>query len=116
MNSVFVIEAYRHAGTWAFTDKAKDLIDEPFVCGIPQIIDGVIGGPRCDRAYILFSATPFPGYDVALRADCAEHGGFWYTAIAGPKLVFNLRGWLCPATLKYFDGFPDAIYCCVTAL
>lgn len=116
VNSVFVIEAYRHAGTWAFTDKAKGLTDEPFVCGVPDIIDGVLKDKRCDRIQILFSERCFPGFNVKLKAVSDDCGGFWYSASFGPDDREDKRGWLCPATLNYFDSFPDTIYVSITAL
>jgi hypothetical protein len=38
-NSIMVIFPYRHQGTWMFDDERVELVQEPFVEGMPEIID-----------------------------------------------------------------------------
>ncbi|WP_238845912.1 hypothetical protein [Nostoc edaphicum] len=38
-NSIMVIFPYRHNQTWVFDDERMELIQEPFVSGIPEMID-----------------------------------------------------------------------------
>ena len=38
-NALLVIQPYRSHGTWVFDDPAVGLVREPFVSGIPQMID-----------------------------------------------------------------------------
>jgi hypothetical protein len=40
-----------------------------------------------------------------------DAGGSWY-ALGGT----DKKGWLCPATLKYFDAFPAEIHICFEVL
>ena len=65
-NQIMVIAPYwlDDAGTWVFDDEAKDLTQEPFVQGIPQMIDGLVAEiPNAGTGFrLLFSASPFPGY------------------------------------------------------
>ena len=49
--------------------------------------------------------TPFPGYTAKLEWRREEPGGNWYYS---PR--FGLKGWLCPALLKYFTEAPTEIY------
>ncbi len=35
MNSILIIQPYRYAGTWVFDDPNAQLVQEPFVEGIP---------------------------------------------------------------------------------
>jgi len=104
---MMIIEIYRHCGTWAFTDDSRELVHEPFVAGIPEIIDHLIdiySDSSKDRHKITFSSTNFPGSQARLTRKSAEHGGYWYQF--GP----NMEGWLCPATLKYFPEHPEELF------
>ena len=105
-----IIEVYRHCGTWCFTDKARELVHEPFVAGIPEIIDSFAhkNGTKDQETHsITFSASDFPGAQGVLLRGKPEHGGFWYSYMG---LDATLEGWLCPATLKYFDEHPEHLY------
>lgn len=63
-NQIFVIAPYWHAGTWVFDDEKRQLDKEPFVMGIPEMIDDLVQDIPNARAgfRLLFSAAPFPGY------------------------------------------------------
>ena len=108
-NQIMVIAPYwlEEAGTWVFDDEAKDLTQEPFVQGIPQMIDGLVAEiPNAATGFrLLFSASPFPGYQKKLTRLRPEFGGWWY-ASEEPEA----EGWLCPALLRYFHKAPKAIY------
>lgn len=102
-----VIEIYKHCGTWAFTDPTKGLQDEPFVAGIPEIIDLFIekysnNAKKTHR--ITFSASNFPGSHGKLIKKESEAGGAWYS------YENKMKGWLCPATLHYFEKHPDELF------
>ena len=38
-NSIMIISPYRHAGTWVFDDPNTELVREPLVTGVPEMID-----------------------------------------------------------------------------
>ena len=70
-NAITVIAPYWWRGTWVFDDPEVDLVREPFVAGVPAIIDHLVadipnarGGVR-----LLFSSTPFPGYQQLAELD-----------------------------------------------
>lgn len=67
-NTIMVIFPYRHHGTWVFDDDQVDLVHEPFVSGIPEMIDVLVKDiANVDEGFkLLFSANPFPGYQVEL--------------------------------------------------
>lgn len=102
MNQINMIEPYRKYGTWVFDDPKVDLHEEPFVAGIPEMIDTMAGDH--DRLRLTFSSEAFPDYQLRLKRREEEHGGTWY------ELDGGIRGWLCPALLKYFDEAPDELY------
>jgi len=106
-NSIMVINPYWHSGTWVFDDPATGLVREPFVSGVPEMIDAVVKDiPDARKGFrLLFSAAPFPGYQKAFTRVCEEFGGNWY-ACEDPKM----EGWLCPALFKYFDNAPETLY------
>jgi hypothetical protein len=106
-NQIHAIPPYRQASTWVFDDPAVGLKAEPFVSGIPQMIDALIQDiPLADRGFrLLFSAAPFPGYQVELVRLRSEYGGNWYRWTAT-----NMEGWLCPALAKYFPEPPSTLY------
>jgi hypothetical protein len=106
-NQIYVISPYRHASTWVFDDPAVSLKAEPFVSGIPEMIDALVKSiPDADRGFrLLFSAAPFPGYQVELTRMRPEYGGIWYRWD-----IKNIDGWLCPALFKYFPEAPPKLY------
>ena len=104
---MFVIVPYRHFGTWVFDDEDRGLVKEPFVAGIPEMIDAMVAGiPGAANGFrLLFSAREFHGYLAKFTWTRAESGGNWY--------LFDdhgAEGWLCPALLKYFGTAPKEIY------
>jgi hypothetical protein len=106
-NSFFVIEPYSYAGTWVFDDLSRGLSKEPFVAGIPELIDKLVADiPNADKGFRLtFSAQEFPGYEDKLVWKREEVSGNWYYST-----TFKSEGWLCPALFKYFKQAPKTIY------
>ncbi len=106
-NAIRVIAPYWYQGTWVFDDPAVDLVREPFVSGVPKMIDRMVGDiPDARSGFRLtFSAAPFPGFQQELTRLREEFGGNWYRTDEPPA-----EGWLCPALFKYFDQAPEKIY------
>ena len=106
-NVVMVIEPYQYQDTWVFDDASKGLEKEPFVQGVPQMIDALVTDmPNARSGFVLlFSSQPFAGYHVELTLVKEEYGGHWYKA-----KDYGAEGWLCPALFKYFDAPPASLY------
>jgi hypothetical protein len=106
-NSIVVLMPYRHAGTWVFDDPTLGLRKEPFVAGIPEMIDEMVKDiPDADNGFrLLFSAKPFPAYTHKLTWRRGDNAGNWYYCEELDK-----EGWLCPALLKYYREAPREIY------
>ena len=106
-NSLLVIAPYRHANTWVFDDSSRGLLQEPFVAGIPELIDKLVADiPNAEKGFRLtFSAQEFPGYDDKLVWKRTDALGNWYYSE-----TFKMEGWLCPALFKYFKQAPQIIY------
>ena len=107
MNAINLIVPYRYEGMWVFDDARVGLDKEPFVSGADTMIDVLVADiPNAQKGFrLLFSATPFPGYQVKLEWAREEYGGNWYFS---PD--FKMEGWLCPALFKYFEKAPKEIY------
>ena len=106
-NQIHMIAPYWLAGTWVFDDPRAGLVQEPFVSGIPEMIDDLVvdlSNPR-QGFRMLFSAAPFPGFQRRLEWVREEMGGNWYKTDQPVT-----EGWLCPALFRYFDGAPPEIY------
>jgi hypothetical protein len=54
---------------------------------------------------LIFSITPFPGYQYRLDWRREDGGGSWYYSAQ-----LDLEGWLCPALLRYFPEAPKELY------
>ncbi|MCL1467528.1 DUF6717 family protein [Argonema galeatum] len=106
-NAMMVIFPYRYEHTWVFDDEGVGLVREPFVSGIPAMIDILVQDiPNADKGFkLLFSVNPFPGYQAELVWLREEYGGNWYRWHQK-----NMEGWLCPALFKYFSEPPIKIY------
>lgn len=108
VNSLIVITPYKDEGIWFFDDPSAGLQREPFVSGIPEMIDILTKDiSKASQGFnLLFSKTPFPGYKAHLKWISEEYGGNWYLWEKQ-----SMKGWLCPALLKYFSEVPDELYC-----
>jgi hypothetical protein len=60
-NAIMVIEPYWSSGTWVFDDPSTGLVREPFVSGIPEMIDALTREiPNAREGFrLLFSGSPF---------------------------------------------------------
>jgi len=115
-NQINVLHPYRDQyGIWKFDDAEVELQAEPFVGDINRMIDMYANGKKQITVYISKDPMPqetlvlekataatYPDMDVT-EADVLNEG--WYK-LKGTDIV----GWLCPATLKYFEGYPDEIH------
>jgi hypothetical protein len=112
-NAIHVIVPYRHASTWVFDDPRVGLAQEPFVSGIPEMIDALVAKiSNADKGFrLLFSCSRFPGYHVKLEKLREEYEGIWYRWTER-----NAEGWLCPALLLYFSEAPPLLYVKAEAL
>lgn len=106
-NVLTVIEPYWYIDTWVFDDESVGLDKEPFVQGIPEMIDVLVKDiPNARSGFmLLFSSLPFSGYQVELTRVREEYGGYWYKAKDE-----GAEGWLCPALFRYFDAAPESLY------
>ena len=110
-NCIMVVKPYKREGMWVFDDDQTGLVREPFVAGVPEILEALLvqqGIPvaEADKGFrLIFSAIPFPGHQLSARRVGEEGGGNWYE-----ESVSKARGWLCPALFRYFDTAPDDLY------
>jgi len=99
-NQLNVIAPYllESVNTWVFDDPRVGLVQEPFVSGADVFLSFLSKDiPDADKGFrLIFSAGPFPGY---------QQKASWYESPDPP-----MRGWLCPALLRYFDEAPAEIY------
>lgn len=113
MNEINIIFPYKHKGVWVFDDENVALNREPFVAGIPEVLESITksaGLKEPERGFQLtFSAHEFPGakYILTRKEQCG--GGYYYS-------YNGIQGWLCPALFKYFHEAPEKIYVQVTDL
>lgn len=104
-NSIRVIFPYRRNGVWMFDDNIVGLEQEPFVAGIPEMIDTLVANiENAEQGFALyFSADPFPGFTMRLDWLREESGGNWYR-------LGESEGWLCPSLFRYFSVTPNTLY------
>lgn len=108
-NAIQVIFPYQDHGVWMFDDQAKGLVREPFICGIPEMVELLVAKIQDpDKGFALyFSNRQFPNYQLKVDLVEPEAGGNWY------KLIMDgteMKGWLCPALFRYFETTPRSIY------
>ena len=112
-NQIQVISPYWLHGTWVFDDATTGLVQEPFVSGIPEMIDDLVADiPNARNGFrLLFSTAPFPGFQRLLEWVREEMGGNWYRTDQPAG-----EGWLCPALFEYFDEAPKELFVKAEAL
>jgi hypothetical protein len=106
-NSLFVIAPYWYNGTWVFDDKSAGLEREPFVAGVPEMIDVLVKDiPNAKEGFRLtFSAKPFPGHEYKFTWLRGDQTGNFYKLDDPP-----MEGWICPAMFKYYREAPKELY------
>ncbi|TWU22617.1 DUF6717 family protein [Bythopirellula polymerisocia] len=106
-NAIVVIAPYDYNGTWVFDDPRYGLVREPFVVGIPEMMDVLVTDilDAKDGFRLLFSANSFPGYQKKLTWLRGDMDGNYY-ALDDPPM----EGWICPAMFKYYEKPPREIY------
>jgi hypothetical protein len=106
-NAMLVIEPYRSGTAWGFDEPLLHLKAEPFVQGMPEMIDKMVQGiPGSDKSVrLIFSQQTFPGWQYRLDLRREEDGGNWYY-----NEKYQMEGWLCPALFKFFPRAPQHIY------
>lgn len=79
-NAVYSIRPYRYQGMWVFDDDRAGLVKEPFVMGIPEIIDLAVQHlPDAQKGFtVLFNNTGLPSPDLVLKKLNEDAGGNWY--------------------------------------
>jgi len=116
-NALFTIRPYLKSGVWQFDDPRVGLVEEPFIAGIPEMLEELCAMEgykpkqftRKKPAKVTFSIHPFPKYQAELTLSRKESGGAWY--IWNPEhLDQPLEGWLCPALLLYYPKPPKRMY------
>ena len=107
MNAINVIRPYKCEEMWVFDDEGVGLRQEPFVAGADTMIDRLVADiPNADKGFsLLFSASPFPGFQAKLVRQREEMSGNWYYCE-----LLEMEGWLCPALFKYFTEALQEIY------
>ncbi len=112
-NVILVIAPYWYQGTWVFDDPDAGLKREPFVAGVPEMIDLLVKDiPDAKSGFrLLFSANPFPGYQKKLTWLRGDMGGNFYRLDDPP-----MEGWICPAMFRYYKSAPQALYVKAEAL
>jgi hypothetical protein len=106
-NAIMVIAPYWYNGTWVFDDPAVGLKREPFVAGVPEMIDLLVKDiPDAREGFRLtFSAKPFPGHQKTLTWLRGDSNGNFYKLNDPP-----VEGWICPAMFKYYKTPPENLY------
>jgi hypothetical protein len=106
-NAIMVIAPYWYNGTWVFDDASAGLKREPFVAGVPEMMDVLVKDiPEARQGFrLLFSANPFPGYQKRLTWLRGDMGGNFYRLEDPP-----MEGWICPAMFRYYKSAPRNLY------
>jgi hypothetical protein len=108
-NAIQAIFPSQDHGVWMFDDHRRGLLREPFVCGIPDMIDILVADIQDpDKGFALyFSDRQFPGFQLRVDLVEPEGDGNWYKlTVRGTEM----KGWLCPALFKYFETAPATLY------
>ena len=101
---------------WVFDFPALGVSKEPFVSGIPEMIEFVLGTKGVARAkqngfVLLFEGKDENQFDTALDGGLTiervrhENNGTVYKL----KHIIPMEGWLCPVLNKFFPESPKFI-------
>jgi hypothetical protein len=109
-----MIAPYWNSGTWVFDDPGVGLVKEPFVSGVPEILNELVSTiPNARSGFrLLFSDSPFPGFQDEFVKVREEYSGAWYRRASDAQV----EGWLCPALFKYYSKAPEHLFVKAEAL
>ena len=105
---------------WCFDIPILGIEDEPFVSGIPEIIDyhlsrgNKLKGAKENGTSVLFSGDKNKpknfsvGHYFKLVKLQEENGGCWYR-----DPTSKMEGWLCPNLFQFFATAPKQIHICI---
>lgn len=103
-NSIMKLDLFKEKNTWMFNDESFNIIREPFVLGMSEMIDHYVNNPTLNKTTIFFSHDKFPHcHELKLLNEDSDGG--WYQDV-DTKMV----GWLCPVTRVYMKNIPEKIY------
>jgi len=97
MNTLSVINAYKHGPMWVFDEPNHNLVKEPFVAGADTFLDYLAKGS--EKISLVFSDRSFPTVNYTLHLAKEESGGGIYDEYTTTSTM-----WLCAATRHYFGG------------
>ena len=97
------IHPYKRNGLWMFDDPDKGLEGELFVSGADHIMEAMAAGR--EKFTLIFSDCDFPSSHTRMGWVARADGGDWYEWMG-----HGMKGWLCPALLKYFPEAPKQLY------
>jgi hypothetical protein len=126
ITDIFQFEVLRKHSIWVFDDAAKGVQNEPFVCGMNEIIDAIVerfGIPAVDGQRILATFCDERAVDHRVVSELASEGKIaslvydpdrmrdchtGYTAYEDQ--ISGLHGAFCPVFKDYFpDTTPKVI-------
>ncbi len=105
---------------WVFDIPFAGISDEPFVDGIPEIIEDyllkskLLSTAQKYGVTVLFSGAKRKpkefghGTYFKLTKLHTENGGCWYK-----DNISGFEGWLCPNLYQYFASSPQQIHVCI---
>jgi len=111
-NAMMSLNLYKKGSTWMFDDATNNIVAEPFVLGMSEIISEYLpkGAEECTA---IFSLNKFPNCNT-LTLDVEDSGGGWYTVTdttnTATSNIKGMQGWLCPVTRVYLNTIPKNIY------
>lgn len=121
--TLIVYRCPRNRQFWCFDDERFELVKKLLHDGASDFISRIVGAD-CDHARLIFSTSPFPGYNTVLESEwngiLPEEKGCQYVGRYNPKpegsaeIAHNF--WLCPELCNYFgkEKAPDKIYAQIT--
>lgn len=119
IHSVF-LRWHQGENTWCFDIPFAGIIDEPFVDGIPELIEfhlnrkGKLKEAKKTGICVLFSGTTKKpdcfknGIYAKLQRREEDNGGCWYWDAAA-----KAHGWLCPNLYQFFARPPRQVHFCI---
>lgn len=101
--NIQVISMYKQGDIWYFSDDGMGILHEPFVCGMSEMIDDMLGSLSLRTARASFCSQPRILPSFVLLKLWEREGGCWY---AGQ----GMKGWFCPVLYRYFRKAPERLY------
>jgi len=119
----YIFDLYKIDKRWFFDDPSKNIYQEEFIDGVPEIIEAYVGDKAVTAKIILNDSVPDDAsgeiqyHSLHYAGSLGEWTRYEDTDFDGSEEIVYGEGWFCPTFWKYFSKpAPEVLYFRIMAM